>query len=374
MTTSTLPSRRLGRSGLAVTTLGFGGAPLGDLYAHLDEASAVATVEAALAAGVTLLDTSPLYGHGLSEHRIGAALRRSQRKDVAISTKVGRVALPFAGRGDGSGYLGGLPHGMRFDYSYDGAMRSLEQSALRLGVDRLDVVLIHDVDVWTHGQDMIEQRFSEAMNGAYRALDELRTAGAVRAIGVGVNEAEMCERFARAGDFDTMLLAGRYSLLEQPGLASFMPLALEKRIGLMLGGVFNSGILATGPIAGAKYNYRPAPPEILARVAAIEAACARHGVPLRRAALQFPLGHPAVASLVMGAVKPEEVADQVAELKAPVPAALWTELKAERLLGADVPVPGAFSSEVDAGSREENATSKDLEHFRVSEKCGKAPG
>jgi D-threo-aldose 1-dehydrogenase len=339
MTTSTLPFRPLGRSGLTVTTLGFGGAPLGDLYANLDEASAVATVEAALACGINLVDTSPLYGHGLSEHRIGAALRRSGRKDVVISTKVGRVAEPFAGRGDGSGYLGGLPHRMRFDYSYDGAMRSLEQSALRLGVDRIDIVLIHDVDIWTHGKDAIESRFAQAMDGAYRALDKLRTAGAVKAIGVGVNEAEMCERFARAGDFDTLLLAGRYSLLEQPGLASFMPLAQQKGIGLMLGGVFNSGILATGPVAGAKYNYQPAPPRILARVGAIEAVCARHGVPLRRAALQFPLGHPAVASLVIGAVKPEEVADQVAELSAPVPAALWTELKAEGLLGADVPVP-----------------------------------
>jgi len=339
MTTSTLPVRSLGRSGLKVTTLGFGGAPLGDLYARLDEASAIATVETALASGINLIDTSPLYGHGLSEHRIGAALRRASRKDVVISTKVGRVAGPFAGRGNGSGYLGGLPHGLRFDYSYDGAMRSLEQSALRLGVDRIDVVLIHDVDVWTHGKDAIEERFAQAMDGTYRALDKLRAAGAVKAIGVGVNEAQMCERFARAGDFDTMLLAGRYSLLEQPGLASFMPLAQQKGIDLMLGGVFNSGILATGPVAGAKYNYQPAPPQILARVAAIAAVCTRHGVPLRRAALQFPLGHPAVASLVMGAVKPEEVTDQVAELSAPVPAALWTELKAENLLGADVPVP-----------------------------------
>lgn len=339
MTTSALPLRPLGRSGLEVTTLGFGGAPLGDLYAQIDEPTAIATVETALASGINLVDTSPLYGHGLSEHRIGAALRRSGRKDVVISTKVGRVAEPFAGRGDGSGYRGGLPHGLRFDYSYDGAMRSLEQSALRLGVDHIDVVLIHDVDVWTHGKDAIEKRFAQAMDGAYRALDTLRSAGAVKAIGVGVNEAEMCERFARAGNFDTMLLAGRYSLLEQPGLASFMPLAQRKGIDLMLGGVFNSGILATGPIPGAKYNYQPAPPAILARVAAIEAVCARHGVPLRRAALQFPLGHPAVASLVMGAVKPEEVADQVAELAAPVPAALWTELKAEGLLGADVPVP-----------------------------------
>lgn len=335
-----IQTRPLGRTGLPATVLGFGAAPLGDLYARLDEARAIATVEAALAGGVKLIDTSPLYGHGLSEHRVGAALRRSPARGVAISTKVGRVADPFAGRGDGSGYLGGLPHGLRFDYSYDGAMRSLEQSALRLGVDAIDIVLIHDVDVWTHGADAVEARFSEAMNGAYRALERLRAAGAVKAIGVGVNEAEMCERFARAGDFDAMLLAGRYSLLEQPALASFMPLALEKGIGLMLGGVFNSGILATGPVPGAMYNYKPAPPAILARVAAIEAVCARHGVPLRRAALQFPLGHPAVASLVMGAVSAGEVEDQIAALAAPVPAALWADLKAEGLLAADVPVPG----------------------------------
>lgn len=334
-----LAPRPLGRTGLPVSTLGFGGAPLGDLYARLDEAQAVATVEAAIAGGITLIDTSPLYGHGLSEHRIGAALRRAPRDGLILSTKIGRVAEPFAGRGDGSGYLGGLPHGMRFDYSYDGAMRSLEQSALRLGVDRIDIVLIHDVDVWTHGEAMIEQRFSEAMAGAYRALERLRASGAVKAIGVGVNEAQMCERFARAGDFDTMLLAGRYSLLEQPALASFMPLAQEKGIGLMLGGVFNSGILATGAAPGARYNYKPAPPAILDRVGRIEIVCARHGVPLRRAALHFPLGHPTVASLVMGAVSPAEVEDQIAALSQPVPAALWAELKAQGLLAADVPVP-----------------------------------
>jgi len=340
MPATTAPAPRpLGRGGLPLSTLGLGTAPLGDLYARLDEEQAVATIEAAIAGGVTLIDTSPLYGHGLSEHRIGAALRRTGRNGVMLSTKVGRVAEPFAGRGDGSGYLGGLPHGLRFDYSYDGAMRSLEQSALRLGTDRIDIVLIHDVDVWTHGADMIEQRFAEAMGGAYRALERLRAAGAVSAIGVGVNEADMCERFARAGDFDAMLLAGRYTLLEQPALASFMPLAQEKGIGLMLGGVFNSGILATGPVASAKYNYSPAPPEILARAAALQAVCERHGIPLRRAALHFPLGHPAVASLVMGAVSPAEVANQIAELDSPVPAALWADLKAEGLLGQDVPTP-----------------------------------
>lgn len=343
MTSPPLRIRRLGRSGPAVTALGFGGAPLGDLYALLDEAQAVATVEAALAGGIALIDTSPLYGHGLSEHRIGAALRRAPDKAVVLSTKVGRVAEPFGPRGDGSGYRGGLPHGLRFDYSYDGTMRSLEQSALRLGVDHLDVVLIHDVDVWTHGAAAIEGRFSEAMNGAYRALDALRSSGAVKAIGVGVNEAEMCARFARVGDFDTMLLAGRYSLLEQPALASFMPLAEAKGIGLMLGGVFNSGILATGAVAGARYNYKPAPPDILARVAALEAVCTGHGVPLKRVALHFALGHPAVACLVMGAVSPAEVEEQITELTATVPDALWSELKARDLLGAHVPVPAAHA-------------------------------
>ncbi len=293
----------------------------------------------ALRAGISLLDTSPFYGHGLSEHRIGAALRRAPACTALISTKVGRVMEPFQPRGEGSGYLGGLPHAARFDYSYDGTMRSLEQSALRLGVDRLDIVLIHDVDVWTHGQEAIEDRFREAMAGAYKALVRLREAGTIRAIGVGVNEAEMCERFAHAGDFDAMLLAGRYSLLEQPALARFMPLALEKGIGLMLGGVFNSGILATGAAPGAKYNYREAPPEIMAKVAKIEAVCASHATPLFRAALHFALGHPAVSSLVLGAVTPEEVKAQVVAMAAPPPATLWADLKHAGLLDAKAPTP-----------------------------------
>ena len=339
MNAPTLPFRPLGRTGLPVSALGFGGAPLGDLYALLDEAEAVETVVVALCAGITLLDTSPLYGHGLSEHRIGAAIRRVSGAKPVISTKVGRVMSPFAGRGSGSGYLGGLPHGAVFDYSYDGAMRSLEQSALRLGVDHLDIVLIHDVDVWTHGKDAIEGRFREAMDGAYRALVRLREAGAVRAIGIGVNEADIAERFARAGDFDAMLLAGRYSLLEQPALASFLPLALAKGIGVMLGGVFNSGILATGAVPGAKYNYADAPPAIMAKVAKIEAVCVRHATPIFRAALHFALGHPAVASVVLGAVKPSEIAAQVSAMSTPPPAMLWDELKAEGLLNPGAPTP-----------------------------------
>src|SRR5262252_760127 len=243
---SIMPRRALGQTGLQVSPLGFGTAPLGDLYAQLDDDTAIATVEQAFALGVNLLDTSPLYGHGLAEHRCGTALRRVARKDIVLCTKVGRWMDPFHGRGDGSGFVGGHRHRAIVDYSYDGTMRSVEQSLLRLGTDRIDLLLIHDVDVWTHGRDAIEARFREAMAGAYVALDKLRGEGVIAGVGVGVNEAEMCVRFANAGQFDTMLLAGRYSLLEQPALAEFLPLAQQQGIAVMLGGVFNSGILATG--------------------------------------------------------------------------------------------------------------------------------
>jgi D-threo-aldose 1-dehydrogenase len=334
-----VPRRELGRTGLEVSVLGFGTAPLGDLYARLDDGTAIAAVERAFGLGINLLDTSPLYGHGLAEHRCGTAIRRVPREDIVLCTKVGRWMDPFQGRDSGSGFAGGQPHRAVIDYSYDGTMRSVEQSLLRLGTDRLDLLLIHDVDVWTHGADAIEDRFREAMAGAYKALDKLRGERVVAGIGVGVNEAEMCVRFAQAGSFDTMLLAGRYSLLEQPALAEFLPLAQRQRIGVLLGGVFNSGILATGAVSGAKYNYQDAPPEILAKVKHIQRVCDAHGVALPTAALHFALGHPAVASVVLGAQGPQEVDRNVAALSSQVPAALWTDLKAERLLDMDAPGP-----------------------------------
>ena len=336
---SALPRRQLGRTGLGVSVLGFGTAPLGDLFVRIPDDVAIATVERAFALGVNLLDSSPLYGRGLAEHRCGTALRRVDRRDIVLCTKVGRWMDPFHAPDDAAGFVGGQPHRAVFDYSYDGTMRSVEQSLLRLGTDRLDLLLIHDVDVWTHGRDAIEQRFREAMEGAYVALDRLRAEGVVKGIGVGVNEADMCVRFAKAGRFDTMLLAGRYSLLEQPALAEFLPLALQQGIGVMLGGVFNSGILATGAVSGAKYNYRAAPPEILDRVSRIERVCAAHNTPLPTAALHFALGHPAVASLVLGGQTPAEVERNVAALSSPVPAALWSDLKAAHLLDASAPVP-----------------------------------
>ena len=337
--TASLPPRVLGRSGIAVSAIGFGGAPLGDLYGPLDDAAAIAAVAAAHDAGITLFDTSPWYGHGLSEHRFGTALRRVPRASFVLSTKVGRWFDPRQQRLPGSRFAGGFAHRPVFDYSYDGALRAFEQSLLRLGMDRVDILLLHDLDKRNQG-DMLETRFKEAMDGAYRALERLRADGVVRAIGVGLNEADMCARFARAGDFDVMLLAGRYSLLEQPALADFLPLALEKRIGVMLGGVFNSGILALGAVPQAHYNYVAPPPEVLERVRRLEAICRAHDVPLARAALHFPLGHPAISTLVLGAVTPDEVTRNVAALAQPVPAALWRDLKSQGLLASDAPTPG----------------------------------
>jgi D-threo-aldose 1-dehydrogenase len=338
--------RPVARTGFDVTVVGLGAAPLGDLYGLVGEATAAATLDRALACGINLVDVAPLYGHGLAELRCGSALRRAlagrSREELVVSSKVGRWMNPMArpALAGVSGYVGALPHAAVIDYSYDGTLRSLEQSLLRLGMDRIDIVLIHDVDAWTHGADAVEARFAEAMDGAYRALTRLRAEGVVRAIGVGVNDSEMCERFAVAGDFDVMLLAGRYSLLEQPALVSFLPLAERMGIAVLLGGIFNSGILATGAVPGARYNYGVAPPEILQRVEHIERVCRSHRVALADAALQFALGHPAVTSIVLGVVKPEEVDRNLAALRAPIPAALWADLKAQGLLNPEAPTPG----------------------------------
>lgn len=336
-----IATRPLGKSGLRVTQLGFGGAPLGDFYQKLPEAEATATIEAAYDQGVTLFDTSPFYGYGLSEHRFGHVLRRKPRDSFVLSTKVGRYFVPPGmAEVDRGAWAGGLDFAPVVDYGYDGTMRAVEQSLMRLGIPRIDVLLIHDVDIWTHGsREAYEQRLAEALAGATRALTKLRDDGVVKAIGVGVNEVEACLRFAEGGDFDCFLLAGRYTLLEQAPLDDLLPLCQRRNIGIMLGGPYNSGILATGAVPGAKYNYKDAPPEIMERVSRIEAACRRHGVALPAAAIQFPLAHPAVASMIPGAVTPQEVERNKALIAAPIPGDLWAELKRERLLREDAPVP-----------------------------------
>jgi len=333
--------RPLGRSGLEVSCLGLGGAPLGDLYERIPEARALGTLEAAYENGIRLFDTAPLYGYGLSEHRFGHVLRRHPRDSYVLSTKVGRYLIPTAPEKiDRGQWAGGLNMQPRFDYSYDGTMRALEQSFQRLGIERIDTVLIHDVDVWTHGSaEAYQARFREAVEGAYRALHELRAAGTVRAIGVGVNEIGPSRGFVTETDIDALMLAGRYTLLEQEPLDELLPLLERRGVGILLAGPFNSGILASGPVAGAKYNYKPAPPEILRKTEQIEAVCARHGVKLAAAAIQFPLGHRVVAAIVPGAVRGEEVLANIALMTAKIPADLWAELKHEGLLRRDAPVP-----------------------------------
>ncbi|MHC0052733.1 aldo/keto reductase [Actibacterium sp. D379-3] len=332
----------LGETGLRVSRIGFGTAPLGDFYDYLQEHEAIATVEAALRAGINLVDTAPHYGNGLAEHRTGTALRGVVRDEVVICTKVGRVMQPQRqGKpaAPARGFVGSLPHRPCFDYSYGGTMRSVEQSLLRLGTDRIDLLLIHDIDPWTHGADRIETRYREAVEGATRALSDLKSQGVIAGYGLGLDDHEMAERFLGDADYDVILLAGRYSLLEQPALATLMPKAKAAGTALILGGVFNSGILATGAVDGARYNYETAPPDILARVARIAAVCAAHAVPLPDAAVQFALAHPCVASVVLGGVKPAEVIRNLTTLETVIPPAFWSDLKSEGLLAQDAPTP-----------------------------------
>ncbi len=334
-----LKTRQLGHTGLKLTELGFGGAPLGNLYEAIPEARAEATLERAWEAGIRYYDTAPLYGYGLSELRVGRLLRGLPRHEFVLSTKVGRY---FAVSGNDPVDYGQWAAPLHFrpvyDYTYGGTMQALEQSMLRLGMPRIDIALIHDVDRRNHGADY-DRRFGEAMAGAYRALEELRRCGDVKAIGVGVNEADVCARFAREGDFDCMILAGCYSLLRQDGLDEFLPLALEKGVAVILAGVFNSGILAEGPKEGARCDYVPAPREVIERVHRIDTLCSAAGVPLAAAALQFAAAHPAIVSALVGMVRPDEVDANLKLLRTPIETMLWQSLKEEGLLREDAPVP-----------------------------------
>ncbi|HET6469324.1 MAG TPA: aldo/keto reductase [Geminicoccaceae bacterium] len=336
-----LRRREVGRTGLAVPVLGFGGAPLGDLYEKIPHERAYATIEAAWEAGARLFDTAPLYGHGLSEHRFGHVLRDKPRAGYVLSTKVGRWLEPHdPATLDRGQWTGGLNMTWTYDYSYDGTLRAIDQSFQRLGIERIDILLIHDLDIWSHGsRAAYEAQLEIAMDGAYRALDRLRREGVIRALGLGVNETEPCVRFATRCEVDCFLLAGRYTLLEQGGLDDLLPLAIEKSISFLLGGPFNSGILATGAVPGARYDYKEAPPAIMERVRRIEAVCRHHDVPLKAAAIQFPLGHARVASIIPGAVRPEEVVENARLIRHPIPADLWAELRHEGLLRPEAPVP-----------------------------------
>lgn len=324
------------------TEMGFGAAPLGNLFRPVSEDDAQTTLAAAWAAGMRYFDTAPLYGAGLSETRLNHFLRGKSRGQYTVSTKVGRVLRVCPPKERlGIGKFFDIPSRREiFDYSYDGVMRSLEFSLERLGLDSVEILFVHDVDIFTHGSAAARDAHVETlMKSGYNALLKLRDEKVIKAFGAGVNEWEVSEILANRGDFDLFLLAGRYTLLEQKALDSFLPLCEERGIGIVLGGPYNSGILAVGPKPNATYNYTKAPTDILERVRRIEAVCKRHKVKLPEAALRFPLAHPCVVSVIPGGARPQEVKLNVKTLSAKIPKALWRDLKAEGLMDETAPVP-----------------------------------
>jgi D-threo-aldose 1-dehydrogenase len=335
---SPIARRRLGRTDVYVTVLGFGAAALGNLYAPVSESAASDAVDAALESGIRYFDTAPFYGYGLSESRLGRSLARHSESEVIVSSKVGRLLVPRAGpaRAD-QGFIDAEPFDPVFDYSYDGVLRSFEASLARLDRDRIDVALVHDIGGRTHGAAEHPRLFRQLLGGGLRALTELRSAGSIGAIGLGVNECAVCLEALEHADLDCFLLAGRYTLLEQGALEVLLPTCAERDVSVIVGGPFNSGILAEGPAASSHYDYAEVPPGILARVGKLAAICDAHEVPLAAAALQFPLYHPRVAAVIPGARSRAEVEANAAHLDLPIPEALWDDLKRAGLLAPEAP-------------------------------------
>lgn len=328
--------------------IGLGGAPLGNLFRAMSDEAATATIRHALAAGVVYLDTAPHYGNGLSEHRYGGALREVPRESFVLSTKVGRLlsADRRAPRNQ-HGYVDTLPFVQRFDYSYDGTLRSIDDSLQRMGIACVDIAYVHDIDAATHGKDQ-PKRFREAMTGAVKALARLKAEGRLQAYGIGVNDVQVCVETLAATDIDVILLAGRYTLADQSGFAALLPECQRRNVAVVAGGPFNSGILATGarPRDGSApyFDYAPAPEAIVARVAAIESVCREFAVPLQAAALQFPAAHPAIVNVLVGARSLPELDANIAHAHFSIPADFWRALRDRQLIDPSAPLPGDFGA------------------------------
>jgi D-threo-aldose 1-dehydrogenase len=337
------PTERVsvGRTGLSVTRLGFGAASIGGVFDAIDERTGLATIDHAWELGVRYFDVAPLYGYGTAERRLGLSLADRPRGEFVLSTKVGRLVRrveeiepgadidrnAFGDRRDADRTE---DTGLRvvFDFSRDGILRSIDESLDRLGLDRIDIVFLHDPD----------DHWEPAIREAYPTLHRLREDRVIRAIGAGMNQSKMLTRFAREGDFDVFLVAGRYTLLDQDALTDLLPTCVERNVAVVIGGVMNSGILAS-PGHGARFNYKPAPPDIVERARLIAAVCDRHGIQLKAAAIQFPLAHPAVASVVAGVGRIEHLDDYPAAMRQVIPGGLWAELRSEGLLAPNAPVP-----------------------------------
>ena len=331
--------RILGDRGVNTSLLGFGGAPIGNLFAEVDDESAVAAVQEALRCGISFFDTAPYYGYGLSERRLGRGLAGTPRESFVLSTKVGRSIVADPGSGEPSDGFAVVGAKAVFDYSYDGVMRSFDSSLERLGVDYIDVLLLHDIGRLTHGEQH-PQRLRQALDEALPAMAELKASGACRAIGIGVNEEAICLELMPLFPLDCILLAGRYTLLEQDGSRGVMEEALRRSVAILAAGPYNSGLLGDARTPGATYNYTPVDPATLVRAQRIYDVCAAERVDVGAAALQFPLAHPAVVTVVAGLRSVEEVQSAVARMNAELPASLWTHLQDEELLASRVAVPG----------------------------------
>ena len=326
-----MKKRNLGNTDIKLTSIGFGGAPLGNLFEELKETDCFDIVKKSYEMNINLFDTSPLYGYGLSEHRIGNFLKTIDPNKYYISTKVGRYLTPernYYKEGKFKGHINFIPH---FDYSYDGVMRSFDQSIHRLAVPEIDICLIHDVDRYTFGNE-VDHYFKIAMSGAYKALNDLKEQKVIKAIGVGLNDADICAKFANEGDFDCMLLAGRYTLIDQSALDEFFPIAKKNNIGIILGGVFNSGILAKGIGENVTYWYDKIPAEIKEKYEKISVVCQKHDVPVPAAALQFSYSNKLISSMILGIDRVEQLEQNYKYLNYPIPKKLWSDLIKENLI------------------------------------------
>ena len=327
--------RQVGRTGLRVTELGLGCATLGGSRIDVARQAAEDIVSAAWDAGIRYIDTAPFYGVGQAERAVGDATRERPRGDWVLSTKVGRLLKPNATGVHADGRHHPLPFDPIYDYSYDGIMRSFEDSFQRLGLAKIDILYVHDIGVYQHGPEAHTAHMKALREGGYRALESLRGSGAISAFGIGVNEREVLLEAMEWGQWDAFLLAGRYTLLEQAPLDDLLPKCVAAGTSIVVGGPLNSGILAGRDT----WNYAPAPADVIARVKAIAAACDSHNVPLAAAALQFPLAHPAVAAIIPGPRNADEFRANLALLAHKIPASLWSDLKSAKLLHPDAPTP-----------------------------------
>lgn len=340
MTLSLSQRRQVGGTTLSIPPIGMGTVALGELYNTVTEGHSLATLAAAWDAGIRFYDTAPWYGRGLAEHRTGGLLRPKERDDYILTTKIGRYFVrPENPRTFSSEpWVGGLKMEMVYDYGYDGVMRSYEQSLLRLGVDTVDALLIHDPDPSNHGE-FFEQRMRDMSTGGIKALEELKATGHIKAIGMGLNMTDSLTSIASMVPLDFCIVAMPYTLLDQSSLDNGMQRCIDHNISVIIGAPFASGILATGPVPGTRYRYEIADAEILSKVASIEEICRSHGVSLQAVALQFPLAHPAVVAVIPGMARPSEVAQNVAAFQETVPAGVWSDLKSHGLIDPASPVP-----------------------------------